>query len=73
MAKRSADSTGAVQDQRRESVTISVPLELRGAATSYTQLGQAAPYTAVAREQGRTILGPVELRGGQISIIEVAR
>lgn len=73
MAKRGADSTGAVQDQRRETVTITVPLELRGTATSYNQLGQATPFAAVAHEQGRTVLGPVELRGGEISIIEVAK
>lgn len=71
--RRGADSTGAVRDDRGETLAVSLPLTLKGKAQLYDHLGNERPFTALRREKGRTQVEGIELTGGMVSIIRIEK
>jgi len=72
-AHRTADSTGAVRDDRHETLSVALPLALKGQAHLYDHLGNEKPLASLRREKGRTLVENIELTGGMVSIIRIEK
>ena len=71
--KRSNDKSGMVKDTRIEKVSYSIPLSLKGSVTLYDELGNRTEFTALEKEKDNTVVKNLELKGGEISILEIKK
>jgi len=67
------DKSGMVKDSRTEKVNVVIPLELKGKAVLYDELGAEKAFTGIKSEKGSTTLIDVKLDGGKIAIIKIGK
>jgi hypothetical protein len=70
--KRGRDTSGMVQDTRRELVDINLPFTPGGKAVLFDELGNGQPFESVALSDTETILKNVELLGGKLAVISIS-
>ncbi|HSD63505.1 MAG TPA: hypothetical protein VLB50_06885, partial [Ignavibacteriaceae bacterium] len=56
---------------RTESINVIIPLELKGKASLYNELGKENPFTDIKIGKGITSLNNLKLDGGKIAIIKI--
>ncbi len=71
--KRSADTSATVRDERRESISVSLPMALQGSARLYDHLGEGKALENIRREGGMTLIPEIVLEGGAVCIIHIEK
>ncbi|MCF8260911.1 MAG: hypothetical protein K9J12_09065 [Melioribacteraceae bacterium] len=71
--KRSDDKTGAVKDERVETITYTLPSALSGSATLYDAVGNHQEFSSVEKSDNQSMLKDVTLKGGEIAVIEIKK
>lgn len=69
--KHRTDKSGMVKDTRTETVKVSIPIDLKGKASLYDELGNVNPFNNVKTEKGMTTINNLKLDGGKIAIIKI--
>ncbi len=64
---------GTLKDDRRETVSVSLPYKLTGEAVAYNERGEGQPFTNVQRPETGTMLDGMALAGGSIVVITIGK
>ena len=70
---RGPDRSGNVKDTRREFITVSIPMELRGSAVQYDELGRQKEFGGVALQESITEVRDAPLVGGEVFILKISK
>jgi hypothetical protein len=68
--KRGPDKTGLVSDQRKEIITVEIPVGSKGTATIYNELGEGQEFTNITRNEKSIVFHDIHLSGGTVVIIK---
>ncbi|HOZ22222.1 MAG TPA: hypothetical protein PLO28_10595, partial [bacterium] len=60
-------------DERRESISVSLPMALQGTARLYDHLGEGKALENIRREGGMTLIPEIVLEGGAVCIIHIEK
>jgi hypothetical protein len=71
--KSGNDKSGNVVDNRKETITVTLPMSLKGKAVLYNELGKETPFTSVTQVNKHTEIRDIQLEGGKISIINISK
>lgn len=65
------DTSGAVIDNRKEIIQLTIPFNLKGKVVKYDELGNEKSYKDVERKNNSVIFKNLSLSGGTISIFKI--
>jgi hypothetical protein len=65
------DTTGIVEDNRKETIQLTIPFNLRGKVLMYDELGNEKDYKDIERKNNSVVFKNLTLTGGSISIFKI--
>lgn len=71
--KTNEQKDGLANDNRKETITINIPFDLKGKAVEYDELGNQKDFTSVENSNSKTVLNDLSLSGGLVSIIKIMK
>jgi len=71
--KTGNDRSGMADDNRKKTISVSLPFALSSNAVLYDELGNEKQFNGVSVSGKNTVLKNIELEGGKISIIKVLK
>ncbi|MDO8550220.1 MAG: hypothetical protein Q7S39_08740, partial [Ignavibacteria bacterium] len=64
---------GMAKDNRKETITINIPMKLNGKAFQYDELGNENEFGSVEKSGNKTSIKDLTLHGGGLSIIKIMK
>ncbi len=71
--KTNGSKDGMVKDTRKETISINIPMDLKGKALQYDELGNEKEFSSVEKSSGKTVIKDLTLHGGGLSIIKIMK
>jgi len=64
---------GMVKDNRKESISINIPIKLNGTTVAFDELGKEKEFSSLEKNNDNTIINNLTLQGGGLSIIKIMK
>ncbi len=71
--RKDVQNDGMTKDNRKENITIEIPVKLKGKSILYDELGNEWEFTTIERSANKTVIKDLTLYGGGISIIKIMK